>query len=394
MGKWLKQTGKSLFGNVALVALLALAISAGAGWFLWWLAGTPDMHAWDKPGDIIRTALTITAGIGAVVALVVAYRRQLNLEAAEQRLDAAETRENTKLFNERFRSAADQLGSDRAAVRLAGIHAMAGLADDWEKGRQTCIDVLCAYMKMPYDPPEPLPEDATPEQVKGLVEELHERQVRWTIIDTIGKRLRQEPKPGTWHDLEFDLMSSTIDGGNLSNIQVTSGILSLMDADIYGYLNLRGTHLDGGKIDFTLASVHTDGELDFVGSTFTSGTFDAPGLKLAGGMANLSESTFKGATVEFGQSKVTDGKLLLARSSFIKGNVSVAGASIGEQGALSFSESTFSGAHVALHDIPGSTGIVDISDSQLSGGTVDARGSERVNISGLVVAGGNLLIGQ
>src|SRR5437762_5625162 len=44
-------------------------------------------------------------------------------------------REQTKLFNERFGRAADQLGSDNPAVRLAGVYALAGLADDWPAGR-------------------------------------------------------------------------------------------------------------------------------------------------------------------------------------------------------------------------------------------------------------------
>ena len=29
---------------------------------------------------------------------------------------------------------------------------MAVLADDWEENRQTCVDVLCAYLRMPYAP--------------------------------------------------------------------------------------------------------------------------------------------------------------------------------------------------------------------------------------------------
>jgi hypothetical protein len=29
---------------------------------------------------------------------------------------------------------------------------MAGLPDDWEANRQTCVDVLCAYLRMPYKP--------------------------------------------------------------------------------------------------------------------------------------------------------------------------------------------------------------------------------------------------
>ena len=81
-------------------------------------------------------------------------REQLNktLKAQSDQLDRTLAEQRTRTLNERFATAADQLGSDKPAVRLAGVHAMAGLADDWEENRQTCVDVLCAYLRLPYDP--------------------------------------------------------------------------------------------------------------------------------------------------------------------------------------------------------------------------------------------------
>ena len=38
-------------------------------------------------------------------------------------------------LNARFATAADKLGSEAPAVRLAGVYAMAGLADDWPENR-------------------------------------------------------------------------------------------------------------------------------------------------------------------------------------------------------------------------------------------------------------------
>ena len=69
-----------------------------------------------------------------------AYRRQKITEA-----DSAHDR--TRVFNERFTAIATQLGDAQPAVRLAGVHAMAGLADDWKQNRQTCVAVLCAYLR-------------------------------------------------------------------------------------------------------------------------------------------------------------------------------------------------------------------------------------------------------
>lgn len=60
--------------------------------------------------------------------------------------------DRTPVLNERFIAIAAQLGDDRAAVRLAGVLALADLADDWEEIRQTCIDALCAYLRTPYEP--------------------------------------------------------------------------------------------------------------------------------------------------------------------------------------------------------------------------------------------------
>ena len=57
---------------------------------------------------------------------------------AEQRkeLDRTLAEQRTRTLNERFATAADKLGDDKPpAVRLAGVYAMAGLADDWKKGR-------------------------------------------------------------------------------------------------------------------------------------------------------------------------------------------------------------------------------------------------------------------
>ena len=51
----------------------------------------------------------------------------------------------------RYGEAAAQLGHGNAAIRLAGVYAMAQLADDWADpdARQQCVAVLCAYLRMP-----------------------------------------------------------------------------------------------------------------------------------------------------------------------------------------------------------------------------------------------------
>src|SRR5215471_9108296 len=82
-------------------------------------------------------------------------KQTLKEQLAEQseQLDRTLAEQRTRTLNERFATAAEQLGGDKPpAVRLAGVYAMAGLADDWEKNRQTCVDVLCGYLRMPDEP--------------------------------------------------------------------------------------------------------------------------------------------------------------------------------------------------------------------------------------------------
>jgi hypothetical protein len=99
----------------------------------------------------------IVSGITLVVTSVAQWlsRRGTRRDLKEQRkqLDRTLDEQRTRTLNERFATAAEQLGSDKpVAVRLAGVYAMAGLADDWKEDRQTCVDVQCGYLRMPYEP--------------------------------------------------------------------------------------------------------------------------------------------------------------------------------------------------------------------------------------------------
>lgn len=133
-------------------AVTVLAVVVWIGWVLLGVHGFQHEKNVSSSTffDLVKLAFAVVAGIGGVVALVVAYRRQRLAENAE-------LREATKLHSDRFTAATAQLGSDSSAVQLAGIHALAGLADDAPTRalRQTCIDVLCAYLRMPYDPSPP-----------------------------------------------------------------------------------------------------------------------------------------------------------------------------------------------------------------------------------------------
>lgn len=129
--------------------------------------------------DVIKTTITVAGFIGAVLVGVYGYRKQRLVEGDARRADAEQ-------FAQRYTTAADQLGHEKAAVRLAGVYAMAQLADHWVEQRHVCIDVLCAYLRMPSEP------DAdNPKHREG------ELEVRLTIIRIIRDHLQDPDSPNT-----------------------------------------------------------------------------------------------------------------------------------------------------------------------------------------------------
>jgi hypothetical protein len=72
-------------------------------------------------------------------------------------------------------------------VRLAGVYAIAGLADDWEENRRTCVDVLCVYLRMPY---EPEPGQDAPKPQRLAFQAI--REVRHTVIRVVAAHLQKD----------------------------------------------------------------------------------------------------------------------------------------------------------------------------------------------------------
>lgn len=333
-----------LWLHVLLVLATAAALLIGL-WALFLSEPTTPLAA--APTDallieVIRLIFFAIAGIGGVVALTVAYRKQRLGEAAEER-------ENAKLFTEQFAAAADQLSSEQAANRLAGVYAMADLADDWERGRQKCINVLCAYLRMPYDPPQ-LPEAPTPEDKREFKAARQERQVRHAILDSIGEHLRRPIlEDQTWHTCDFDLTGATLDGGNLSyavfagevsfrQTRFPEGMLFARGAKFLNGVGFANAEVDGGQVSLIEAEFSgltqfawmrvTGGELSFAGAVFN-------------GFATFAHAQFARGEVNFG----------------IDGHIQ--GAQFNSE--VEFEQAEFSGAGVSFDGFNIAAGEVDFS---------------------------------
>ena len=132
-------------------------------------------------------------------------------------------------LNARFATAADKLGSEAPAVRLAGIYAMTGLADDWPENRQTCVEVLCGYLRMPYEP-DPGEEAAERERIAFRANS----EVRHTVIRVIAAHLKADAVV-SWQGLNLDFRGVVFDGGDFD-----------------------GAHFKGGKVSFRRAHFPSD----------------------------------------------------------------------------------------------------------------------------------------
>ncbi|MFE0908485.1 pentapeptide repeat-containing protein [Streptomyces rochei] len=261
--------------------------------------------------DLVKLSFGVVAGAGALVALVVAYRRQRVDEAGAHR-------EATRLHTERFSQAVDKLGSDSPAVRLGGVHALAGLADDApdDNLRQTCIDVLCAYLRLPFpsDPGEladPLPDGTSPTEERR---EAHQdkkdlyyalREVRHTILRLIGDHYRvPRGTHRSWQGCNLDLTGITIDGN-----------MSFEDATFSGgRVSFNGATFSGGRVDFGRA-------------TFSGGRVSFKGSRFSGAGVSFAGATFSGSEVDFGVARFSARRVSFYRAIFSGSELDFEGAS-------------------------------------------------------------------
>ncbi|GAA4853993.1 pentapeptide repeat-containing protein [Saccharopolyspora rosea] len=114
------------------------------------------------------------------------YALEQQRQALEDRR-AAQDRE--RAADERFARAVELLGHETDQVRVGALHALAGLARSHREYTQTVLDVLCSYLRRPFDHPkwtlpEDLPDDA--EQWSRISPELererHARQAAQRLV--------------------------------------------------------------------------------------------------------------------------------------------------------------------------------------------------------------------
>jgi uncharacterized protein YjbI with pentapeptide repeats len=349
-------------------ALLAGGAAAVAGlaalWFVaWTILGFPRVTHSGKIAlhdavSVVQLVFASVAGAGALVALIVAYRKQKVAEAES-------AHDRTRVFNERFATIVTQLGDKNAAVQLAGVYAMAGLADDWKSNRQTCVDVLCAYLRLPY---------ATESSDGGTAEERREfqanREVRHTVIRLIGAHLRRVDDM-TWQRLNFDFTGVVFDGGDFVGATFLGSIVSFSRATFSaGKVSFNGATFSGCSVSFDRATF-SGGDVTFDGATFSGGgtvTFNR--ATFSGSPVSFDRATFTSADIIFSDATFSRGYVTFVEATFAGGNVSFNRATFSGH-LVTFGEATFAGSNVTFNRAEFcDDGFVTFNDAKFSGGNI------------------------
>jgi uncharacterized protein YjbI with pentapeptide repeats len=266
-----------------------LVVGLVAGSLLLWMLGSESPQ--DRARlEVVRTTISIVAGAGGAAALLLAARRQRTTELTliETKHDATERR-TTELYS----AAIDQLGSDKAAVRLGGLYALERLAQDHVPHRQTIVEVMCAYLRMPLvGADSDVPEEGL--ELAALQRTLaEERRVRHAAQHILCSHLRpKRDDTGTptndrfWPDIDLYLAGATLRHLNFSGCHARSVVFN--DA------HLEGAPMFDGAV-FDDAASFINARMDH--AVLYGATFHGPALFSRASLADafFSEARFTGA---------------------------------------------------------------------------------------------------
>lgn len=271
--------------RLALTLLIAIgALGAVTAWLV--LVGTPVNEA-VKTGGLAA---------GSVVAMYALWLNDCRRRVDEQRqqLETLRTEhDRERAADDRFAKAVELLGSDADQVRVGAMHALAGLARSRPDYTQTVIDVLCAYLRRPFEHPgyaEPADPNRMPVTVtkewpaERIAEANRERQVRTTAQRLIVDLLIATQGTPTRYNL--DLTEAVLEYLNLGGLAV--GSIVARRARLLGLTKLAGLRASGAVL-FTGAV--------FEGRTWLDDAHYDGGLALVAARLNL-DTTLERSTVD------------------------------------------------------------------------------------------------
>jgi hypothetical protein len=327
---------------IALVSIIGL--TAGIVAILAWSSGGIGPQEEGKLPTLtalLSAAIPAAALAAAGAAGAVGIRRQRSLEDTyrlerqrhrldESRIDA----EAVARLRDRYTTAAEQLGSNAVAVRLAGVYALAALADDWlargnRSEAQVCIDLLCAYFRVPPPPSAREPDGRVEQEARA------EKEVLQTITRVISSHMQDPEAEASWCGMDLDFTGVVFAGEHSFNgAHFTGGQVSFENAQFThdGYLTFNHARFAGGIVSFWAADFGR-GDGKFIGAEFTGATVSFLGAE------------FTGATVSFEHARFNDGRVSFESAWFFRSEVDFNSALFAD-GLVDFANTTFDGGCV------------------------------------------------
>ena len=301
------------------------------------------------------------------------------LEKQQEQFEANAFKDRKAERRERYTKAVEQLGDEKAPVRMGGVYTLVGLVDEWLeeesirkyedrlKEGQVIINNLCAYIRSPFtlashydelkqDTPgaEGVYQDKVQEFYADKATLESEADVRLSIIKEIHDRIQGPDKntPGAWSDFEYDFSGSTF----FYTVDLTKSYykkpVNFSGSTYQGEADFSGSTYQG-EADFSRSTYQ--GEADFrestyeknvIFSTFASRSTYEGWAGFSGstyqGEADFSRSTYTG-WADFGESTYEKNVIFstFASRSTYEGGAYFSGSTY--QGRADFTRSTYTG---------------------------------------------------
>jgi hypothetical protein len=272
---------------VVLAATVTAAVVAG---LMWWLlekvTTAKDISITAVEFDAIRTALSVGIGGGGAMVLWLTARRQRSTELqlqqtvrisadsrahAERVAAATESDLRERRITDMYSRAVDHLGSESAPVRLGGLYLLERLGEHEERHRQTVINIICGYLRMPYRVDIELLHRyyrSNEQDPGGQLEE--ELQVRLAAQRIIVRHLQFKCPGGSppndfWDDIDLDLSGAALVDFRLEFCKIRNANF------------IRTRFFQAARFDFTVfdqAAWFLDVQFEGANAYFTYSKFD------------------------------------------------------------------------------------------------------------------------
>ena len=268
-----------------------------------------------------QAILLATGGLIALIALGETRRKNDNDKLKNDQDKEKNDREHERWVKaerrERYAKAVEQLGDEKAPVRMGGVYTLVGLVDDWLEEKslsdderlkegQAIINNLCAYIRSPFTLASYYDElsqaSPTPEGIYKDKEEFYadkavlesEADVRLGIIKEIHDHIQtsRENDWGSWSNFEYNFSGSVF----FYPVELTKSYykkpVNFSGSHYYKKVNFSGSTYEKDATFSTSNFRSTyQGGVDFTGSTYQGGV-DFTGSTYQGG-AHFSRSIYK-----------------------------------------------------------------------------------------------------